>query len=216
MSETMNETPPTASKKKKATTIAGRDLTPQLDAPEMAAVSIHRSAYWCGLVADAPVDQLTCAGINFQKATIYNANGGQHQRLGSIERMDAEQVELLQSRLSRLVVRVVGGGRDDPGPVDKMRSKREDGVGPQQGVEDMARGRRNRWGNKRGYVITIPNAEEIEQRKKLGRPTMAYVRQDGDEPASRYMYAIRCEDQDNPRPGGLVPRTLEDVGIEMP
>ncbi len=60
---------------------------------------------------------------------------------------------------------------------------------------------------RRGHLITIPQGNAGHRR---------YVAREWDEPAARYMYAVLCQDQENPLRGSGFPQPISETGIAWP
>ncbi|MEY4534765.1 MAG: hypothetical protein RLZZ246_1083 [Planctomycetota bacterium] len=187
------------------TKIAGASLVPDLDKRSKDGQSVLRQyRYWVGVTPSCPVEYLTLAGICFPKV---NENliedplrTNQKRRvpvIGAIVFLTEDKIRKMREVLPRTVIRFIDDGE-----------KEEPGTGQNIG-DNFVRPRR-------GQRITIPTMEEIEQRKKAGKPTRQYVPHAGDEPAARYMFAVLCSDQERGSRGEYYPDTLETAGLEWP
>lgn len=205
--------PPTEPVKKKAapkakaagaaSRIPGTKLVPDLESLRS---SIETSyAYWVGVLPSCPVEHIDVAGINFPKLNedvsrddVTNSTR-RVPRIGAIVRLTADKVKRIEHRLARTVIRF----RPEPD------QKNEPGTGENVSKMPHQRGRK-------GFLITIPTEEELRLRAERGLAARRYQQQPGDEPASRYMFAVLCENQAKPQQGMEYPEPLEVTGLEWP
>lgn len=179
----------------------GADLVPDLS---RSAPGVTREVfYWVGVFPACPVENLTVAGIAFPKVNEdLRPQPGTNElqrvpHIGGITSLTADKIDTLRERLPRLVLRF-----RDPNPGDEPMAG--------SGLQDRQRRAR------RGQPIHIPTAAAIEAARKAGRTLPRYVASPNDEPAARYMFAVPCEDQEQPRPGGVYPPSLEETGLDWP
>lgn len=180
----------------------GRDLVPVRTA---VAAASRRYWYWIGVTPSCPRESLDCAGLNFPKV---NENiiddpmrTEKKQRvavIGALVQLTEDKIRLMRERLPRMVMRLT----NDAG------AKEEPGTG--QNLGD------NHQRPQRGHPIRIPTDAEIEQRKKEGKPTNAYVPSPNDVPAARFMFAKLCDDQVRGNRGDVYPDCLETTGLVWP
>lgn len=187
-------------KTKKSKSVKGADLVPDMAA---SAPGVTREYYyWVGVFPSCPVDNLTVAGVAFPKVNedlVPQAGTTELQRVphvGGITRLTADKLELIRDRVSQTVLRFRDARAEDE---------------PMAGV-----GLSQHFRARRGHPIRIPSAKAIREAEKSGRTLPRYVAGAHDEPAARYMFAHLCEDQENPRPGGVYPPSLEDAGLHWP
>lgn len=183
--------------------IAGADLVADLskDAPGVT----YRYFYWVGSFPACPVEGLFCSGIAFPKVTqeIIQEKGTLEMqrvpRIGAIANLTKDKIDLLRERLPRTVIRF----HDAPGEDDE----------PMAGSSLSDAQTRAR----RGHPVQIPSKAQIKKAKDAGnRPPPRYVAGPHDRPAAEYMFAVLCEDQENPRPGGVYPPSLAAAGLVWP
>lgn len=163
-------------------------------------------AYWLGVTAACPANQIDCAGLHFpkmQERIIPDPNRpGEHVRvpvIGGLDRhVTRDKLDALREIVSRLVIRFI----------EAPEAQEEPGTG--ENIGDVVRRAR------KGYVITIPTEAQIQAAKDEGRTLRRYTRQPHDEPAAKYMYMRLCEDQTDPQRGLAAPPTLAEVGVSWP
>ena len=200
--------PKTKAKAKGANTIIdGSSLSADLDGPLKGSLSQYY--YWVGVLPTCPVESVDIAGINFPKL---NENviddpsrTGRSRRvpvIGSITILTEDKIRLLREKLPRQVVRFLDGGAGAGG------AKEETGTGQNLGDLHVR--------PRKGYMVRIPTDQQIKERRERGRSSRHYVRQKGDEPAAKYIFAMLCEDQDKPDRGDFYPDPLEVTGLEWP
>ena len=187
------------------THIGGSELVPDRDSHASSLGVAHTYKYWVGVTPSCPREHVDLAGINFPKVNENLVSDpmrtGSKRRvpvIGAIVELDARKVAMMRDKLKRTVIRFL----DDGGQLE------EPGTG--QNVGD------NHQRPRRGQIITIPTAEEIELRRQRGKPTNAYRPHPNDVPAARYMFAQICEDQQNGSRGEYYPDTLETTGLWWP
>lgn len=189
------------------TKIDGSQLVPDLNKASRNAGGVLQSyKYWVGVTPSCPVEHIDLAGINFPKVNENLVDDpmrtGQRRRvpvIGAIVFLTEDKIRKMRERLPRTVIRFYDndqGERDEPGTG--------------QNIGDNHRRPR------RGEPITIPSADEVEQRRKAGKPTRQYIPNPNDVPAARYMFAVLCADQVNGSRGDYYPETLETTGLEWP
>lgn len=191
---------------KAKTKFAGKDLTADISARSAQGGTSKRYRYWVGVSPSCPVEGIDCAGINFPKV---NANlipdplrTGRKKRqpvIGAIVWLDEDRIRKMREKLPRTILRFTSDAGEATEP------------GTGENIGDVARRPR------RGQLITIPTDEEIADRKKRGKPTRAYTPNPArDVPASRFMFAVLCEDQENGERGESYPDPLEVTGLVWP
>jgi hypothetical protein len=192
---------------------AGADLLPEPAHLDPAAEA--RIAFWVGSIPASPVNQIEVAGIGFPKVNeSVRQVGGVTTRIpviGAIVHLTRGDIDELRKRLPRTVIRFTGVQRER-GEVEPQYFKAEGG-----GVsvlEAMATDERS--ANRKGFVITIPSREELEERRKNGFAAIPYQQGRGDEPAACYLFAEPCANQEDPRPGDRYPDTLDKTGLYWP
>lgn len=188
------------------THIDGAALVPDLDNRREAAGVVSAYRYWVGVTASCPVEHIDCAGINFPKV---NENivddpkqSGKKVRvpvIGSIVELTEEKVREMRERLPFMVIRYT----DDPGEEEQPGTGKNVGKSPHRYP-------------RRGQNIRIPTSAEMEDSKKRGRPTHAYIPRDNDVPAARFMFAVLCTDQENGNRSDVYPDTIETAGLSWP
>lgn len=191
---------------KAKTKVAGADLVADIEGRSLEAGVNRRYRYWVGITPSCPVNGIDLAGLSFPKVNEQivpdpNRTGQKRRRLvaGAIVWIDEAKIRRLRDRLPRTIIRF----SSDDGVLD------EPGTG--ENIGDVAQRPR------RGRVITIPTDEELEDRRKRGKPAHAY-RPDPkrDVPAARFMFAQLCENQEHPEQGEYYPDPLETTGLEWP
>lgn len=182
-------------------TVAGSQLVPDLEQHRSAVETT--TAYWLGTLPGAPVEHIDAAGINFPKVNEIVTKGPDGStvripRIGAVVRLTADKLRRIQSRLSRTVIRFNGEA-----PVHE-----EPGTGQNVGAPHKP--------GRKGFLITIPTAEELKIREERGLAARRYQQQTHDEPAARYMFCVPCENQDKPEQGVHYPEPLEVTGLYIP
>ncbi len=179
---------------------AGSDLVPH----QQMLVGVTQEAYWywVGLRPDALVQWLDCGGINFPKVVWEKEMSGgagaeMSPQKGALVKITEAQIELMRQKLPRMVIRPKGGAREEAPGIKNV------GKDPAE---------QPKW----GQPIRIPTAQDIAEAKKEGRTIHRYNPQPGDFPAANCMYAVLCEDQENPARGAGIPRPLSETGLVWP
>ena len=130
---------------------------------------------------------------------IIRKRDGAQQRIpmiGSVVRLGRDKLMKLRERLQRTVIRF-----RDPKVADI-------GVGATiAGIEGKPR---------RGAPVTMPAPGENEKRAKSNMPARTYHRDQMDEPAANYLFAVLCDDQEKGNRGQVYPEPLSVTGIEWP
>jgi len=185
------------------THVRGADLVKDFD--HLIGESTRRYYYWIGLMPDAPVEAIVLGGQSWPKINkVRRPNPDRSGTdvfmpvIGALTRLDGRCVQAIIDRLPWTVFRF----RDDPGVQE------EPGTG--KNIGDVARQ------PQRGQVITVKTPEAIAELRKQNRPAPDYVKQAGDHPAARYMFAVLCPDQGNPARGEYYPEALEVTGLRFP
>lgn len=137
----------------KAETSRGRSKDNPLDAVivDVTQVAIpprpKAARYWCGMFHDAPLDNYTVGGVQFQKWTgpiefdprthaILDRNSA---RIGNVVELTADQVDLIKSRVATRVARVVGNPASRDGSYRVLTwDKTAPGYNPQHGDQHVA------------------------------------------------------------------------------
>jgi len=192
-----------------STRIAPSDLVPDFEAHEGAGV-LNEYAYWMGLTANCPAHLINCVELSFSKVNELIVpdvkRPGRMTRvpaIGGLNRnVTANHIAALRERLPRMVIRFTEA-RESP-----RDQHEEPGTGLNIGDAHLK--------IRKGFVITIPSAEQVKAYRaaKVAIPT--YTRRPDDEPAARYMYFHFCENQDDPKRGAEYPPTIEEAGIFWP
>lgn len=179
---------------------SGEDLFPDL---EDQAVVKKGYFYWVGAIPSCPVERVDLAGIDFPKINELIIDDptrtGLKKRvpvIGSIVKLDKEKVEQIRERLKRTIIRFLSGEKENMGGAKDLKD-----------LHKIPR---------RGHLITIPTKEEIEARKKAGKPINKYIPREHDEPAAKYLFAVLCGDQEKPERGDYYPDTLDKTGLVWP
>lgn len=176
----------------------GADLVPDLEKHRASVATTYW--YWIGVLPSCPVGALGLGGEMFPKINenIIRDHSGQQKRvpvIGNIVKLTKPKVDRMRERMSRTVLRFTSAPTGSSG------------VGAKVG---------NNIPPRKGYAITIPSDEEIEQRKASKLPARMYYQQEHDEPAARYMFAQLCSDQSSPSRGESYPEVLEKTGLPWP
>lgn len=189
----------------------GKEFAPDLDS--YSAEDYKEVVYWVGALPSCPVEMVSCAGVNFPKLTGRWKPSPQDPgnlmmtpQTGGFHRFRKSDLERFKRSLSHLVVRFT----EDPGQdlPDDMHGQHVRNVGDQ-------------WIRaSKGRIVRIPRSEDLEKMKEqriAGGPTTAvYHRDPRDEPAAKHIYAVPCEDQDNPQTGGAFPPSIYEAGLQWP
>lgn len=187
------------------THIGGSDLVPDLEAHKSQLGVARGYLYWVGVTPSCPREHIDLAGINFPKVNenlvsdpMRTGNKRRVPVIGAIVMIDEHKIQRMRDKLKRTVIRFLddGGQQEEPGTG--------------QNVGD------NHQRPRRGQLITIPTPEEIEERRRRGKPTNEYRPHPNDVPAARYMFAQICEDQQKGSRGEYYPDTLETTGLWWP
>lgn len=186
-----------------ATSVAGKDLMPDLSASS--SVAVREVWFWVGVFPDCPTEGIDLAGINFpkqnEKLVADPMRPGKKKRIpvvGALVPIRRDKIDLMQKKLSRTVVRFT----------DKLGTAITAGDHPDLSAISTTR--------RKGHIVTIPSREEIEQRRKIGRPTHEYVAREDDAPAAMFMFALPCDDQGSPQRGDHYPDSLAKTGLLWP
>lgn len=179
-----------APKPEPKTRISAESLKP----PLQDSVSVTKQyTYWIGVTSDCPGNFLTCGGINFPKITDKMEpdpmKPGSQRRIpeiGCLHPLTQRQMESIIENIPFCVIRFQE---------------------PREGQEGKPR---------KGYPVRIPSPARIEKAKKHGTALPQYIQQPGDEWAAKYMFAVLCDDQENPLRGTSYPPTLAEAGLEWP
>lgn len=195
-------TPPTPARATSKTKIAGSALVPS---KRSVTGRVRQYRYWVGVTPSCPVEAIDLAGINFPKVNENIVDDplrtGEKRRvpvIGSIVFLTEDKIRRMRERLPRTVIRFLDdkGQRDEPGTGENVGD--------------------NHVRPRRGQLITIPSAEEIQARRAANRPAREYVEHPNDVPAARFMFAVLCEDQERGSRGDYYPDVLENTGLEWP
>jgi len=194
-----------APKKGKTTRFSGESLMPNIGEHRHNAGVTKEFRYWVGVMPSCPVESLDLAGINFPKVNekliadpLRTHKKKRKPVVGALVWLTETKIRAMIERLPRTIIRFT----DDPGQHE------EPGTG--QNIGDVAVRPR------KGHVVTIPTAKDVAARRAKNKAVNTYTPRDGDEPAGRYMFAVLCEDQDNPERGDYYPDPIETTGIEWP
>lgn len=176
---------------------AGSDLVPR--AEMFVGVTQDEYWYWVGVKPDSLIQWLDCGGINFPKVVWEREPGIEDAtpQRGALVKISESQMELMRQKLPRMVIRVKGSKRPNT-----------------KGVKDLGKDpeEQQQWWD----PIRIPTAEDIAAAKKDGRTVHRYTPQPGDFPAATCMYAVLCDDQENPTRGAKIPSPLSETGLVWP
>jgi len=185
--------------KPRPTKIEGADLAADLSKFSKGIESEY--FYWVGLVEECPVDVVYCAGVAFPKRTnrvvpeLEVPNNYIHEKqAGFVVRMTEHKIRLLRERLPRTLIRVIEREIDTSGYDTETKKVKK----------------------RTGKVITIQTDEQIEERIKNNLPAQRYIKDPRDVPAAEFMFAVPCENQDNPRAGIEYPPVLSKAGLTWP
>lgn len=187
-------------------TILGPEvLRADLDAQPGLATARHY-AYWFGLRADCPTDQIDVGGLSFVKSQelLRPKPGAEDEQIrvpvigGMHKRVTEEMLLRLKQGLPRIVIRFR--------PQPEVREERGTGLN----VGDVVQRAR------KGYAITIPTQEQVAAARRAKRPIPSYYRQPEDRPAADFMYFHFCDNQEDPKRGSEVPPTISEAGIYWP
>jgi hypothetical protein len=136
-------------------------------------------AFHLGLTHDCPLGQIDVAGLHFPgyNEVIETNNAGQQVRTpgtGTVNRVVTRQhFDALVEVLPRLVIRFTSPRTDEPGTG--------------QNVGDPV-------SRRKGYLIKIPDERMIAGATAHGRQLKPYVKQEGDEPAAKFMFFLHAPD----------------------
>jgi hypothetical protein len=161
--------------------------------------------FWVGMIMEAPVENLTIAGIRMSKTqervVRSKSDPKKHDRFpvyGGICRMTRQRFNTFCETMSRTIFRFHSS----------EAIKEELGTGVNMGDVHVQ--------HRRGYPIQIPSAELIASRKANGKSVRPYRASAMDEAAAYYCYAIECHNQAKPKRGEDSPDTLDITGIVWP
>ena len=172
----------------KSKTVSAGNLLPDLDS--MSGAVEHEYTYWIGVTESCPTNHLDVGSIAFPKSQEElipdPARPGSHQRIPRF------------------------------GSLHKLRKDQIDAIvnGCKHGV--MRFTSKEEGKPSKGYPIRIPTEAQLEISRQHGRGVRAYVQKPGDEPIAKYVYAVLCEDQDNPKRGEYSPAPLSETGLLWP
>ena len=196
------------------TQISGRDLS--IDTKKRGPAIEQSHWYWIGALPGLPVEGAHFGGQCFPKMEerVSKSSDGSTIRspvIGALVRLTADNVKRIRDRLPRTVVR---WREEEP-------EEREDRIGLAETTSkggsgksvDAVTGDHQR---RRGHLITIPTEAEIAAKRAAGRAANLYLPRAGDEPASRYLFALLCHNQEQPGRGDHYPAPLETTGLEWP
>jgi len=173
-----------------STKISGAALTPDLDSKDGG--SLQEYVYWIGVIPSCPVEHIVSGGQNFPKAQELIVNDPSKPSGKARVPVFGGFARFTDQSMRTLLERL---------PRLVIRFKTED-------TGDGA--------PRKGHLIRIPTDEEVKHNQQAGRGTRHYRRHKFDEPASRYMFAVLCENQDQPERGSSYPDVLEKTGIMWP
>lgn len=185
--------------------------------------------YWIGALPGCPVENVHIGGQCFPKMEenlVKGADGHQSARsavIGALVQLTRENVDRILRDLPRTIVRFRSESPEERSDREGLAATighlqaapiepamRQTGVGMKV---DVVLGEPRR---RKGFLVTIPTAEDVKKRRADGRPTHQYIAQPFDEPCARYLFAKLCEDQSNPTRGGVYPPALEETGLDVP
>ncbi len=167
-------------------------MSPADLAPNLAdsIVITKQYTYWIGVTSECPGNHLSCGGINFPKTTDLMEDDpmkpGSMRRIPQIGTLHPLTARQMKSVMEALPFRIIRFTESEEGKPRK------------------------------GYPVRIPTPERIEQAKKNRTTLPEYIQQAGDEWAAKYMFAVLCKDQDDPKRGLEYPPTLAEAGLEWP
>lgn len=173
--------------------------------PDIAVVESEQELlYWVGTLPGSPVESVDVGGVNFSKVTenISRGPSGTTIRtpvIGSIVPISARRIEKIKAGIRSTVIRF---NREDDGQHE------EPGTGKNLGDPHQR--------PRKGFLINIPTEEELRIRQQSGFAARRYTPAKYDEPVARYLFAVPCEDQNNPRPGQTYPKPLTETGLKWP
>ncbi len=205
---------PSATVKKSPTTgkPKGSALVPDLDANR--AVMRYTKWYWIGALPGSPVEAVTVAGQCFPKIEerIIKASAAADQVrypvIGAIVPLTKTDIDRMREALPRTIMRFTSSGRQTSDQFGAGMPAIDAGTG---NTVEQAIGR-----NRKGFLVTIPKAKDVEEMLKQGRAARTYEQREGDEPAARYLFAQLCPDQQNPSRGEVYPEPLELTDLDWP
>lgn len=184
--------------------VSGDALIPRID-PSSVAVQ-RESLYWVGALPGLPTEHVDLCGVNFPKVNemlvpdpMRSDRKVRVPVIGSIARISVAKLRAIQERLQRTVVRFY----DDPRPV-----KDEPGTG--ENIGDVHQRPR------RGQIITIPRAVDIEAADKAGRAVRRYTPDPRDVPVAQFLFMELCENQETGNRRDTYPDPLAETGLEFP
>jgi hypothetical protein len=183
---------------KKATGLPPAQFIPDLETHRNA-ITVKRW-YWIGALPSLPTESCDLAGFNFPKVNelVERDGDGQTTRLpmiGALVQWTREDLDRIRTKMARTVVRFYEA-RDPQAPKTKD-----------------PRLHRARSGRK-GQLITIPTAQELQQRREAGLTPVIYQQSPFDEPVAAFVFAQLCADQDAPDRGAQYPLPVSKTGIE--
>lgn len=178
-----------------------------VDLEQHKAVMSREYWYWIGTLPSCPTEGAYAGGECFPKmeeVVLKDGAGGSRRVpvIGALVKWDEDKIHLIRDRLQRTVVRFTDHGQ-------KKAAEATGTVSDAMGDNGMNLRRK-------GFLITIPTAEEAQKRRDSGIPAIPYSRQALDEPLARYVFAQLCEDQERPGRGEFYPEPLEVTGLEWP
>lgn len=182
---------------------AGAELVPDLERHRAAVTTAYW--YWIGALPGMPAEWVTLGGECFPKMEedlVPHPKDPTKRlrlpRIGALVRLTRAKFDHIRDHLSRTVVRMT----HEPAQVAV-------GPGVQNTGAPVARGRK-------GFLITIPTAAEVEQRRKANIALNTYTQDPRDEPVARYLFARLCDNQERGERGDSYPEPLEVTGLEWP
>jgi len=170
--------------------------------------------YWLGAFPQCVGEGLDVAGLNFPKMTENVKRGGlggktqRIPRIGALVRLPIEKVELIREKLPNCVIRFTE--KLQPETITTDDDGNEQRTGHQTDAMDYTQPRRQ------GHPIRIPTEAQMKEARKHGRPMRQYVRQELDEPAADYLFAVPCANQASPARGEAYPEPLSETGLPWP
>lgn len=184
--------------------VGGESLVPRIDP---GSVAVQREClYWVGALPSLPTEHVDLCGVNFPKVNeLLVPDPMRSDRkirvpvIGAIARISVAKLRAIQERLQRTVVRFY----DDARPV-----KDEPGTG--ENIGDVHQRPR------RGQVITIPRAADIEAAEKAGRAARRYTPDPRDVPIAKFLFMELCENQETGNRRDTYPDPLAETGLEFP
>ncbi len=188
------------------THMPGADLTADIAKLANDVGVVRQFRYWVGVTPSCPVEYVDMAGVNFPKLNEIVMPSPQRDGrtirkpvVGALVWLTEQHVRQIRARLPRTIIRFL----DDKGVQEE--------AGTGQNIGDLVQRPR------RGQLITIPTPEEVAEARKRGRAVNLYVPDTRrDAPASRFMFAQLCEDQEHSERGDYYPDPLEVTGLSWP